>query len=154
MHHAALPLTIFYDASCPVCRDEIALLKQYDANDALQMEDCSPANYAPPADAPTGVTRDAMMSLIHARDANGAWLVGAPVFAAAYAACGFPLFEKLWGAKSLQPMWRVVYPLIANNRMLLSKLGASHALSWVLGKMYARSVRAKTFCATDRDGCA
>ena len=41
----------------------------------------------------------------------------------------------------MQPLWRVVYPWIADNRMLLSKLGATGALSWVLHRLHARAAR-------------
>lgn len=136
----AFPLTIFYDGACPICQDEIALLKRYDTNANLRFEDCSSAHYAPPSDAPDGVTRDAMMSLIHGRDAQGQWLVGAPVFAGAYAGCGFPELAWLWGSPRLQPFWRVVYPWVARNRKLLSKLGASRALSWLLERLSARAI--------------
>jgi predicted DCC family thiol-disulfide oxidoreductase YuxK len=147
------PLTLFYDGSCPVCREEVALLMKYDSLGNIALEDCSPAQYAPPLDAPTGVTREAMMTLIHGRDANGQWLVGAPVFAAAYAGCGFAEFAWLWGNPRLQGFWRVVYPWVARNRMFLSKIGTAHALSWVLEKLYARAakraVAASATCAVD-----
>jgi predicted DCC family thiol-disulfide oxidoreductase YuxK len=137
----AYPLTIFYDASCPLCRQEIALLQRYDSQARLRLEDCSAANYTPPTSAPSSVTREAMMTRIHGLDANGQWLVGAPVFAAAYAGCGFAEFAWLWGNPRLQGFWAVVYPWIARNRKLLSKLGASTALTWVLEKLYARAAK-------------
>ena len=147
----AFPLTVFFDGACPICQDEIALLKQYDTNANLRFEDCSSPHYTPPSDAPEGVTREAMMTLIHGRDAQGQWLVGAPVFAGAYAGCGFPELAWLWGSPRLQPLWRVVYPRVARNRKLLSKLGASHALSWVLSRLSARAIaRArKATCACE-----
>ncbi len=151
--HITYPLTIFYDASCPVCREEIALLQRYDENANLVLEDCSPPNYAPPSGAPAGVSREAMMTLIHGKDATGQWLIGAPVFAAAYAGCGFPEFAWLWGSPKLQPFWNIAYPFIARHRMKLSKLGAGHALGWLLEKMHQRAARravqASATCATD-----
>ena len=131
------PLTIFFDGSCPLCRREIALLTQFDDQQQLRVVDCSASDFAPIE----GHARDAMMALIHARDAGGTWLIGAPVFAAAYSATGFASIASLWGSKRLQPMWRVVYPWIAKNRMWLSKLGAIDGMTWLLHRLHARAAK-------------
>ena len=131
------PMTIFYDASCPLCTREVMILKRYDHADQIHLIDCSPTDFA----MVEGYGRDAMMRLIHSRDAAGQWLVGAPVFAAAYRASGFAAIASLWGSARLQPLWRVVYPWIADNRMLLSKLGATSALGWVLHRLHARAAK-------------
>jgi predicted DCC family thiol-disulfide oxidoreductase YuxK len=96
------PLTIYYDASCPLCTREIALLREFDATSALTFIDCSPEQFA----GIDGYSRAEMMKLIHARDAGGRWLIGPAVFAAAYSVCDLRLFAKLWGAPVLQPLWR------------------------------------------------
>lgn len=131
------PITIFYDASCPLCHREITLLKKYDALEQIKLVDCSPTNFS----GEDGLSRDAMMKLIHARDAAGQWIVGAPVFAAAYQASGFMLIGKIWGAAALQPIWRIVYPWIASNRKLLSTLGAANMLAWVMRCTFKRSLK-------------
>ena len=129
------PMTIFYDASCPLCTREVTILKRYDQGDQIRLVDCSPTDFA----AVEGYGRDAMMRLIHSRDAAGQWLVGAPVFAAAYRASGFASIASLWGSPRLQKFWAVVYPWIADNRMLLSKLGATSAITWILHRLHARA---------------
>ncbi len=131
------PMTIYYDASCPLCTREVTILKRYDQADQIRLIDCSPTDFA----AVEGYGRTAMMRLIHSRDAAGQWLVGAPVFAAAYRASGFASIASLWGNSRLQPFWRVVYPWIADNRMLLSKLGATSVITWVLHRLHARAVK-------------
>jgi predicted DCC family thiol-disulfide oxidoreductase YuxK len=131
------PLTIYFDGSCPLCTREVKLLTQYDDQRQLRLVDCSPSDFAPVE----GHTRDAMMALIHARDEAGQWLIGAPVFAAAYRASGFASIASLWGSTRLQPMWRVVYPWIARNRMWLSKLGAIDGMTWVLHRLHARAAK-------------
>lgn len=88
------PMTVFYDASCPLCLREMTLLKRYDQLDQIHLIDCSPGDFA----AIEGNGRDAMMRVIHSRDAAGQWLVGAPVFAAAYRAAGFASVASLWAA--------------------------------------------------------
>jgi predicted DCC family thiol-disulfide oxidoreductase YuxK len=150
MNAVTYPLTIYYDASCPLCTREVSLLKQFDREDQIKLIDCSPATF----NGDGGFTREAMMKLIHARDAAGQWLVGAPVFAAAYSVTGFASIARLWGARSLQPVWAVIYPWIANNRTVLSKLGAVSAVTWILHKLHARAAKkavAKSkACANDR----
>ena len=131
------PLTIFFDGSCPLCRREIALLTQFDDQQQLRVVDCSASDFAPIE----GHAREAMMALIHARDAAGTWLIGAPVFAAAYSATGFASIASLWGSKRLQPMWSVFYPWIAKNRMWLSKLGAIDGMTWLLHRLHARATK-------------
>ena len=159
--NATLPLTIFYDASCPVCAHEVALLKKYDQRQAMAFVDCSPAAFHPPADAPASVTRAAMMSRIHARDAAGQWLVSEKVFAAAYDACGFALLAKLWGTPKLTRFWQRVYPWVADNRMLLSKLGVGAALGFALLLLAPRAAKnaakraaaASQTCAVNETNC-
>ena len=156
--NATLPLTIFYDASCPVCAHEVALLKKYDHRQALTFVDCSPTTFQAPADAPTSVTRAAMMSRIHGRDAAGQWLVAEKVFAVAYEACGFALLAKLWGTPMLTRFWQRVYPWVADNRMLLSKLGVGAALAFMLHLLAPRAAKraevASQTCAKDAANCA
>jgi predicted DCC family thiol-disulfide oxidoreductase YuxK len=135
--NVVFPITIFYDASCPLCTREIALLKQFDRDEQIRLVDCSPADYAGEG----GHTREAMMKLIHAKDSADQWMIGAPVFAAAYSVTGFASIARLWGARALQPVWQVVYPWIANNRTVLSKLGAVSAMTWVLHRLHARAAR-------------
>jgi len=135
MNAVNFPLTIYFDGSCPLCTREIQLLTGFDTQQQLRVVDCSAADFAPVE----GHARDAMMALIHARDAAGQWLIGAPVFAAAYRATGFASIASLWGSPRLQPMWRIVYPWIARNRMWLSKLGAMDGMTWVLQRLHARA---------------
>jgi predicted DCC family thiol-disulfide oxidoreductase YuxK len=144
------PLTIYFDGSCPLCTREIQLLTRFDEQLRLQVVDCSSPAFAPV----DGHARDDMMALIHARDAAGQWLIGAPVFAAAYRATGFGAIARLWGSPRLQPLWRIVYPWIARHRMWLSRLGAIDAMTWILHRLHsraaARALAQSQACAADR----
>lgn len=150
MQSVAYPITIYYDASCPICEREIHLLKEFDRENKIELVDCSPIEYV----GEDGFSRESMMKLIHAKASDGKWLVGAPVFAAAYAASGIPSLAKLWGARPLQPLWRVVYPWIANNRQLLSKLGFTHSFDrfvrWLHAREAKRALARSQACADDR----
>jgi predicted DCC family thiol-disulfide oxidoreductase YuxK len=115
----AFPITVFYDASCALCRAEVEAMKSRDVADRLRLVDCSAADFVPPE----SLTREALMSRIHARDASGAWLRGIDVFAAVYEAGGFPRLASIYRSRLLRPLFDRVYPWIADNRRALSALG-------------------------------
>ena len=116
---SAFPITVYYDASCALCRAEIDALKSRDAGERLRLVDCSGDDFV----APDGFSRDTLMSRIHARDANGAWLRGIDVFAAVYEAGGFPRLARVYRSRLLRPLFDRAYPWIADHRRLLSALG-------------------------------
>lgn len=115
----AWPITVYYDASCALCRAEVEAMKSRDAFDRMQLVDASAAGFS----APDGVTRDELMARIHARDANGAWLRGIDVFAAVYEAAGFRRLARLYRSRTLRPLLDRMYPWIADHRQALSALG-------------------------------
>jgi predicted DCC family thiol-disulfide oxidoreductase YuxK len=115
----AYPLTVYYDATCPLCRAEIETLKARDAHDVLRLVDCSQQDFH----GADGITADAMMSRIHARDATGRWLRGMDVFAAIYAVAGLRFLARLYASATLRPLFDRLYPWIADHRQLLSRCG-------------------------------
>jgi predicted DCC family thiol-disulfide oxidoreductase YuxK len=119
------PLTIFYDASCPMCASEMLALHALTTGGELTLVDCSPQEFDAAAHGTGAPSRAAMLSRIHARDAEGRWLVGIDVFEAAYRAAGLERPARLWGHPLLKPLWRALYPLIADHRQLLSRLGVN-----------------------------
>jgi predicted DCC family thiol-disulfide oxidoreductase YuxK len=127
----AYPLTIYYDASCPLCRAELETLKARDGDHLLRLVDCS-ADAFDDADARVhGVTRDAMMRRIHARDAAGRWLQGLDVFTAVYRAAGLFFLARIYASRRLRPLLDRLYPWIADHRQMLSRLGLPHAFRFV-----------------------
>lgn len=119
MQTITYPLTIYYDASCPLCATEMHTIKETDYDNKLILVDCSNNDFTAPAICPTN--KAAMMERIHAQDAAGQWISGVDVFAIAYAAGGFKKMSQLWGSKTLRPFLTRIYPVIANNRHWLSK---------------------------------
>lgn len=119
------PLTIYYDASCPLCRAEMEAMKARDAAGVLRLVDCSAAGFDEGTIKAPGVTRAAMLIRIHAQDAAGRWLVGVPVFAAVYRAAGLRVPARLFESPWLRPFFDRAYPWIADHRYLLSRLGLS-----------------------------
>jgi predicted DCC family thiol-disulfide oxidoreductase YuxK len=98
------PITVFYDASCPLCADEIHMLKSRDDSDKLVLVDCST------------LESPEFMRRLHVRDADGLWLVGVDAFRAIYSAVGLKTLGFLW------LLLRPIYPWIARHRQMLSKL--------------------------------
>src|SRR5258706_13447086 len=146
---ACFPLTIYYDASCPLCADEMRALKIADADGRLVLVDCSAPEFDDTSIAGYGITRNSMMQLIHARDADGRWLRGIDVFEAAYGAAGFAALARLWGDSRLRPWWDKLYPWVARNRYALSRLGLPHLFRLLTRNAMRRSALAATHgCST------
>jgi predicted DCC family thiol-disulfide oxidoreductase YuxK len=129
------PLTIYYDASCPLCRTEMETLKQADAANQLILVDCSQMAMQLPDSCP--VTRDALMNRIHAQDATGRWITAVEVFAAAYTATGFTKMGKFWSSRILRPILSRAYPWVADHRQWLSKT----PLPWLLHKLLSKNTQ-------------
>ena len=124
------PLTIYYDASCPLCVAEMHTIKETDFENKLFLVDCSADSFNEPAFCPS--SKAVMMARIHAVDAAGQWLKGVDVFAIAYKAGGFNKLGKFWGSKPLRPLLTWAYPLIADNRHWLSKTPLPYMLNKLL----------------------
>jgi predicted DCC family thiol-disulfide oxidoreductase YuxK len=129
------PLTVYYDASCPLCATEMHALKARDVRRRLILVDCSDDAFDANA---RGITRDSMMRIIHARDGNGQWIRGVEVFAAAYEAVYLRSMSRLWRNPVLRPFWDRVYPWIADHRQWLSRLGAQHVVGALIGLVASR----------------
>ena len=140
------PLTVYYDASCPLCRQEMHTLKGFDRRDRLRLVDCSVAGFDDPGARDAGVTQAEMMRLIRARDADGRWLVGVDVFVAAYRATGNVLVAGLWSNAWLRPLWDRLYPWVARYRMPLSKIGFTGLFNRLVRWSGERALRRSQAC--------
>jgi len=135
------PLTVYYDASCPLCTAELETLKARDEDGLLHLVDCSKGVVAF-----EDVTQEQMMARIHARDATGRWLRGMDVFAAVYRAAGLWTFARLYASRWLRPLFDRLYPWIADNRQMLSRLGLSR-----LFRLFAPGAPSCTACVRPPD---
>lgn len=118
-----VPLKVYYDKSCPLCATEMDALQELDWRGRLELVDCSAAGFDDRVAAGEGVTREAMMTRLHARDPEGRWLKGLDAFEAVYAAAGLDRAARLWAHPRLRPVLDRIYPWVARYRQPLSRLG-------------------------------
>jgi predicted DCC family thiol-disulfide oxidoreductase YuxK len=118
-----VPLTVYYDKSCPMCATEMHVIQELDWRGRLQLVDCSAPGFKDGEAEREGVTREAMMTRLHVRDPEGKWLKGLDAFEAVYASAGLDGPARFWGDKRLRPVLDRVYPIMARNRQSLSRLG-------------------------------
>jgi len=126
------PLTVFYDASCPMCATEMHALRDRDYRGRIELVDCSAADFDDEGLRAEGITQKKLMALIHVRDAHGRWLVGIDCFEAVYRAVGLEARARIWADRKLRPFLDRAYPWIARHRQVLSRLGANRLVGWLL----------------------
>jgi predicted DCC family thiol-disulfide oxidoreductase YuxK len=147
------PLTVYYDASCPLCRSEMETLKARDAGNALCLVDCSAPAFNDAPCAAEGVTRPMMMARIHARDAGGRWLSGVDVFVVVYRAAGFATLARIYEIRLLRPLFDRLYPWIADHRYLLTRCGLPRLFHWLAAARRDRATCADTRPPARKRGC-
>jgi len=85
-HSPSASLEVLFDGQCPVCSREVLWLQSHSTPSEVAFRDISSADFDP---APTGRSLAELMGSLHARTADGEWLVGAASLRAMYRAAGF-----------------------------------------------------------------
>lgn len=118
---AIYPLTLLYDANCPVCSLEMDHLRERNHEGLLVFIDIHAAGFDP---APFGATLADMNAEIHARRADGEVIRGVQVLRLAYEAVGlgWVLRPTAWGP--LRRLSEEGYRLFARHRMRISRHAA------------------------------
>ena len=104
---------VFYDHSCPLCRLEMARLKQRDHLDRLRMIDISSAIFNPKI---WGIELDVLNEKMHVRLPTGEWLIAMPAIRHVYQQVGL---GWLWWPSRLPMMSSATnhfYNWFARNR--------------------------------------
>jgi len=127
-----VPLTVYYDKSCPMCATEMHVIQDLDWRGRLKLVDCSAPDFDASAAAKEGVTREAMMTKLHARDPEGKWLVALDAFEAVYASAGLTGAARFWGDRRMRPLLDRIYPVVARYRQPLSRLGMHRVVGVLL----------------------
>ncbi|MEM1229296.1 MAG: DUF393 domain-containing protein [Pseudomonadota bacterium] len=90
-------VTVWYDAQCPLCVREIALMRRLDRRSAIDFVDVHGGGVCP-------LDRESLLARLHARDTDGALVSGAAAFAAMWRA--IPLLRPLGLVARWQPaLW-------------------------------------------------
>lgn len=130
---ALLPLTVFYDHSCVLCRSEIENLSARDWQGNLVMTDCSGENFDSsrlPFDQAT------LLGSIHALDAKGEWLRATDVFVVCYRSAQMQGIAKVFAFA--KPLLELVYPWIAKHRHFFATLGVHRLFNFFTNRHIKR----------------
>jgi predicted DCC family thiol-disulfide oxidoreductase YuxK len=114
--NAIYPLTLYYDGACQMCRAEMRNLELRDTSGLLRFVDITDLGFD---EYPLGTTREAMLTVIHAMQADGNVLRGVEVFRLAYSAVGLPWVARLTRLPLLGVVLEAIYPWVARNRYRL-----------------------------------
>ncbi|HEY6966517.1 MAG TPA: DUF393 domain-containing protein [Burkholderiales bacterium] len=134
-----VPLTVYYDKSCPLCATEMHVIEELDWRGRLKLVDCSAPDFEDGGAAREGITREAMMTRLHARDPEGRWLTGLDAFEAVYASAGLARAARFWGDRRLRPLLDRIYPVMARYRQPLSRLGLHRVVGAALRAVARRN---------------
>lgn len=113
MAPSAYPLTVYYDSHCPLCTAEMDHLRLRDADGQLQFADIWATDFEGP---PAGCTQQDLLTLIHARRADGQVVRGVEVFRLAYEAVGLGWVTMVTRLPLIGPLADACYPVLARNR--------------------------------------
>lgn len=114
---ATYPLTVLYDAACPVCALEMDHLRARSTAGRLVFVDIAEPGFDP---APYGATLAELNAEIHARRPDGSMLRGIEVLRLAYAAVGLGWVLLPTGWAPLRPAFDAAYRLFARHRLAIS----------------------------------
>jgi len=112
MDNGLYPLTLYYDASCPLCRREMNFLVARDRHCRLRLIDVSATDFINDTRLP--VAR--LMARMHARRGDGTLVAGVEVFRLAYEAVDLGWIVLPLRSPLLAPLLDRLYMLVARNR--------------------------------------
>jgi predicted DCC family thiol-disulfide oxidoreductase YuxK len=115
------PLTLLYDAACPVCALEMDHLRSRNGAGLLAFVDMAQPGFDP---APYGASLAEMDSQIHGVWADGRTVRGLEALRLAYAAVGLGWVLRPTGLAPLRPLFDAGYRLFARYRRPLSSAAA------------------------------
>jgi predicted DCC family thiol-disulfide oxidoreductase YuxK len=133
MTAATFPLTLLYDAGCPVCALEMDHLRERCTDGSLRFIDISAAGFDP---ARYGVPLADLNAEIHGVRPDGSVLRGVPVLRLAYEAAGIGWVMRPTGWPVLRPVVDLGYRLFARHRQTISRVASP-----LIGAIRARRAR-------------
>lgn len=115
------PLTLLYDAACPVCSLEMDHLRERSADGRLRFVDISAPGFSAAA---WGSTQAELMARIHGVRPDGSHLVGLPALREAYAAAGLGAWLAPTGWRGAARLADLAYEAFARHRQPISRVAA------------------------------
>lgn len=115
------PLTLLYDANCPVCALEMDHLRERTEGDKLVFVDIGAEGFDP---APYGASFEAMDAEIHGVLPDGSVIKGVEVLRLAYEAAGLGWVLRPTGWAPLRPLFDMGYRVFARHRRRISRTAA------------------------------
>lgn len=107
------PLTLYYDSRCALCNAEMGNLMLRNTAGLLHFADVWAPDFEGP---PAGCTRQDLLTLIHARQADGTVVRGVEVFRLAYEAVGLGWVTAATRWPLLGRLADACYPVLARHR--------------------------------------
>ena len=114
---ASFEIEVFYDGACPLCTQEINMLRGRDRRARIRFTDIASEGFDAGA---VGLTWEALMERIHGRLPDGTIIEGVEVFRRLYAAVGFGALVRVSRAPGLSQLLDLAYYLFAKNRLRLT----------------------------------
>ncbi|MDA8444051.1 thiol-disulfide oxidoreductase DCC family protein [Paracidovorax valerianellae] len=148
LNPAVYPLTLYFDSRCRLCAAEMGNLMVRNTDGLLRFADVWAPDFEGP---PAGTTQEELLTLIHARQADGGLLRGVAVFRAAYEAVGLGWVTAATRWPVIGPLADKVYPVLARNRYRLPQ--------WLVQGLFERASGAAArraaarHCKPDDDQC-
>lgn len=136
------PLTIYYESACALCNAEMRNLMLRNTGQKLIFVDISAPGFA---DLPPGTTREELLELIHARQADGTVIKGVDVFRHAYRAAGLSWVAHGLELPVLGRLADRLYPWVARNR--------HHFPRPLVSLMFETAIRRAAMRAAARGAC-
>lgn len=143
-------ITVYYDASCPLCSREMSTIKALDHADEIFLTDCSTPDFLDADANAAGITRSEMMRLIHARRESGQWLIGVDVFIELYQRVGLVGVANFWAHPRLGWLLRRLYPWIARYRQQLSRFGVNRIYERAIERAAKQAMAQSQRCSEDK----
>lgn len=139
----AYPLTLYYDASCPLCHAEMHNLMLRNEDGRLAFVDASARDFASPV---AGIDRDQMMAAMHGVWADGAVSQGVDAIHAAYVAVGLGHVTAFtqWPVMNAALAW--LYPRFARRRQWVPR--------WLVRAVFEGPIRRSAQAAHARMNCS
>ncbi|MEL7310759.1 MAG: DCC1-like thiol-disulfide oxidoreductase family protein [Pseudomonadota bacterium] len=143
------PLTVFHDASCPICRAEMEELVRIDDEGKLELVDCSTDGFVDVRCEDAGLTQTELMSALYIVDRDDQWRSGPDAFAEIYGVLGMDRMARVWGRGWWRPLVNLGYRLFALTRGWLAPLGIDRAVRWWVRKEAEAAATRSSACRTD-----